>query len=234
MTAWWRTVHFWGRWNWPTAVGESGTPHDLTPTGWSSVRTGSTSTSQTRGQLIPWSRIMNGIWITWGKHSWNTNSRGVYTLRGMVATRNGGWMHTTLRHPYEDHQLRFDQHTRPYRAVDALRLESCCGSSPLRKATSPRRPGMGGSCRGVPGRREEPLDYQPCTAAGGGGGPGGSRPWQPLTAAIAIGAVGGQQTSRLPLRTGHGPHPAIAGEHPICVMCKVIKSVSGSGLVRVG
>lgn len=76
------------------------------------------------GQLIPWSRIMNGIWFTWGKHSWNTNSRGVYTLRGMVATRKGGWMHTTLRHPYEDHQLRFDQHTRPYRAVDVLRLES--------------------------------------------------------------------------------------------------------------
>ncbi|MFE3187163.1 hypothetical protein ACFXKR_40960 [Streptomyces violascens] len=76
------------------------------------------------GQLIPWSRIMNGIRITWGRHSWNTNSRGVYTLRGMVATRNGGWLHTTLRHPYEDYQMRFDQHSRPYRAVDALRLES--------------------------------------------------------------------------------------------------------------
>lgn len=75
------------------------------------------------GQLIPWSRVMNGIWLTWGKHPWNTNSRGLYTPRGMVATRDGGWMHTTLRHPYEDHQLRFDQHTRPYRAVDVLRLE---------------------------------------------------------------------------------------------------------------
>jgi hypothetical protein len=75
------------------------------------------------GRLIPWSRIMTGIWITWGKHSWNTNSRGMYTLRGMVAGRDGGWMHMTLRHPYEDHQLRFDRHARPYRAVDALRLE---------------------------------------------------------------------------------------------------------------
>ncbi|MGC0383416.1 hypothetical protein [Streptomyces sp. SAI-129] len=76
------------------------------------------------GRLVPWSRIMNGIRITWGKHPWNTNSRGLYTLRGMVATRDGGWLHMTLRHPYEDHQLRFDQHARPYRAVDALRLEA--------------------------------------------------------------------------------------------------------------
>ncbi|MDF6044225.1 hypothetical protein LRD69_19195 [Streptomyces sp. JH14] len=75
------------------------------------------------GPLIPWSRIMTGVWITWGKHSWNTNSRGKYTLKGMVAGRDGGWMHMTLRHPYEDYQLRFDQHARPYRAVDALRLE---------------------------------------------------------------------------------------------------------------
>ncbi|MFE3036450.1 hypothetical protein ACFXKY_32955 [Streptomyces canus] len=43
--------------------------------------------------------------------------------RGMVAGRGGGWMHMTLRHPYGDHQLRFDQHARPYRAVDVLRLE---------------------------------------------------------------------------------------------------------------
>ncbi|RIH60572.1 IS4/IS5 family transposase [Streptomyces sp. SHP22-7] len=44
---------------------------------------------------------------------------------------------------------------------------------------------MGGSCRGAPGRREEPLDHQPCIAAGDGGGPGSSRPWKPLTAAAA-------------------------------------------------
>ncbi|MFJ8085569.1 hypothetical protein ACIQ6Y_33945 [Streptomyces sp. NPDC096205] len=75
------------------------------------------------GQLIGWSRLMTGIWITWGKHSWNTNTRGVYTLKGTVARRDGGWLHMTLRHPYEAHQLRFDQHARPYRAVDVLRLE---------------------------------------------------------------------------------------------------------------
>lgn len=74
--------------------------------------------------LIPWSIIMNGAWITWGKHHWNTNSKGLYTLRGTVITRHGGWLHTTLRQPYEDHPMRFDQHTRPYRAVDVLRLES--------------------------------------------------------------------------------------------------------------
>ncbi len=76
------------------------------------------------GYLVPWSRVMDGIRITWGKHSWSTNSRGMYTFKGRVATRGGGWLHMTLRHPYEDHQLRFDQHTRSYRAVDALRLES--------------------------------------------------------------------------------------------------------------
>ncbi|MET7690284.1 hypothetical protein ABZT06_20255 [Streptomyces sp. NPDC005483] len=75
------------------------------------------------GRLIPWSRIMTGIWITWGKHSWASSSRGRYTVKGMVAGRGGGWMHMTLRHPYEDHQLRFDQHARPYRAIDVLRLE---------------------------------------------------------------------------------------------------------------
>ncbi|MFG2326644.1 hypothetical protein [Streptomyces sp. NPDC048568] len=76
------------------------------------------------GRLIPWSRIMTGISFSWGKHPWSSTSRGMYTLRGRVAGSSGGWMHMTLRHPYEDHPLRFDQHTRPYRAVDALRLES--------------------------------------------------------------------------------------------------------------
>lgn len=76
------------------------------------------------GRLVPWSRIMTGIRLTWGKHSWTTKSKGVYTFKGTVAGRDGGWLHMTLRHPYENHQLRFDQHTRPYRAVDALRLES--------------------------------------------------------------------------------------------------------------
>ncbi|MFD8376233.1 hypothetical protein ACFV2Z_36710 [Streptomyces sp. NPDC059688] len=75
------------------------------------------------GRSVPWSRIMTGIGITWGKHSWNTSSRGIYTLRGAVASRDGGWMHMTLRHPYENDLLRFDQHVRPYRALDALRLE---------------------------------------------------------------------------------------------------------------
>ncbi|MBL1083466.1 hypothetical protein JK359_16040 [Streptomyces actinomycinicus] len=76
------------------------------------------------GWLIPWSRIMSGIRITWGKNSWNTNTRGMYTLKGTVAGREGGWMHMTLRQPYEDCPLRFERHARPYRAVDALRLEA--------------------------------------------------------------------------------------------------------------
>ncbi|WUM10858.1 hypothetical protein OHB16_35615 [Streptomyces sp. NBC_00334] len=107
-----------GRW----AVGDAARPDthwvELRPDGLHQREPGS------EGQLIPWSRIMTGIWLTWGKHSRNTNTRGMYTVKGMVAERDGGWMHMTLRHPYEDHQLRFDQHARPYRAVDALRLES--------------------------------------------------------------------------------------------------------------
>ena len=75
------------------------------------------------GRLVPWSRIVTGVWITWGKQSWNANSRGRYTVKGMVAGHGGGWLHMTLRHPFEDQQLRFDQHARPYRAVDVLRLE---------------------------------------------------------------------------------------------------------------
>ncbi|MFF3524423.1 hypothetical protein ACFYYQ_27380, partial [Streptomyces albidoflavus] len=38
-------------------------------------------------------------------------------LSGNRASNRPGAVH-------EDHQLRFDQHTRPYRAVDVLRLES--------------------------------------------------------------------------------------------------------------
>ncbi|GHF96907.1 hypothetical protein [Streptomyces thermodiastaticus] len=74
-------------------------------------------------QLIPWSRVMTGIWITWGRFPWNTGSRGKYTLRGKVAGRAAGWLHMTLRHPYEDAALRFDRHEAKYRAVDAVRLE---------------------------------------------------------------------------------------------------------------
>ncbi|RDD84424.1 hypothetical protein [Streptomyces parvulus] len=76
------------------------------------------------GSFTPWSRIMTGIWFTWGEHSWGTNSRGAYTLRGKVAGRGTGWTHMTLRDPHENHQLRFDRHERPYRAVDVLRLET--------------------------------------------------------------------------------------------------------------
>ncbi|MFF7215882.1 hypothetical protein ACFZAU_36000 [Streptomyces sp. NPDC008238] len=75
------------------------------------------------GRLVPWSRIMTGIWFSWNKSSRSTQSKGEYTLWGTVAGRSGGWMHMTLRDPYEDHALRFDRHARRYRSVDAVRLE---------------------------------------------------------------------------------------------------------------
>ncbi|MFJ9046615.1 hypothetical protein [Streptomyces sp. NPDC102347] len=107
-----------GRW----AVGDATRPD----THWVEIRPGGLHQHEpdSEGRLVPWSRIMTGVWLTWGKHSGSTNSRGMYTFKGLVAERDGGWLHMTLRHPYENHQLRFDQHTRPYRAVDVLRLES--------------------------------------------------------------------------------------------------------------
>jgi hypothetical protein len=77
----------------------------------------------TEGELIPWARIMTGIRISWGRSSWNTNSRGWYTPRGTVTSGSRGWLHMTLRDPYEDRVLRFDRHAHPYRAVDAVRLD---------------------------------------------------------------------------------------------------------------
>lgn len=74
-------------------------------------------------QLIPWSRVMTGIWITWGRFPWNAGSRGKYTLRGTVAGRTAGWLHMLLRLPYEEAALRFDRHAGTYRAMDAVRLE---------------------------------------------------------------------------------------------------------------
>ncbi|MGW3974120.1 hypothetical protein ACWEFD_33120 [Streptomyces ardesiacus] len=103
------------------------------------------------GRSIPWPRIMTGVRLTWGKHSWSTNSRGMYTLKGTVAGRAGGWMHLTLRHPYEDQALRFDQHERPYRAVDALRLESL-----MRQLVDEGRPQLLGDPEWV-GRAVVPL-----------------------------------------------------------------------------
>ncbi|GGW39938.1 hypothetical protein GCM10010503_15440 [Streptomyces lucensis JCM 4490] len=96
------------------------------------------------GRLVPWHRIMTGVSITWGKHAWSTNGRGAYTLRGMVAGRDGGWLRMTLRHPYEDDRLRFDQHARPYRAVDVLRLEHL-----LRQLVDEGRPQLLGDPRWV-------------------------------------------------------------------------------------
>lgn len=126
---------------------------------------------------------MTGVWLTWGKHAWNTNNRGKYTLKGMVAERTGGWMHLTLRHPYEDLQLRFDQHERPYRAVDALRLEHL-----LRQLIDEEKLQLLGDPEWV-GRAvahlaawEEQLADGPCAAAGGEGGR--SHGHRPLTAAL--------------------------------------------------
>ncbi|MFI9568828.1 hypothetical protein [Streptomyces rishiriensis] len=119
---------------------------------------------------------MSGIRITWGKHSWDTNDKGVYTLKGTVAERNGGWMHMTFRHPYEDDQMRFDGHARAYRAVDFLRLEYLlrhlvAEGTPHFSAT---RTGRSVPWRTWPG--DEPVAHRPFAASCDSGGARGGRP----------------------------------------------------------
>ncbi|MGC4947433.1 hypothetical protein ACLQ2N_14720 [Streptomyces sp. DT224] len=120
-----------GRWGIGDSARPSGHWVELRPDGFQQHE------PDVEGQLVPWARVMTGIRITWGKHARNTSSRGKYTLKGLVADRDGAWLHMTLRDPYEDHQLRFDQHARPYRAVDALRLEAL-----LRRLTDEGRLGL--------------------------------------------------------------------------------------------
>ena len=79
-------------------------------------------------EVVPWSRIMLGFRITLGGRYPN---RDVYTQMGILGGlpgpfkgRGGGYLHMTVRHPYEDQQLFFDRHPRWYRTKDILILQS--------------------------------------------------------------------------------------------------------------
>ncbi|NUP42719.1 MAG: hypothetical protein HOY76_38275 [Streptomyces sp.] len=79
-------------------------------------------------EVVPWSRIMLGFRITLGGRYPN---RGAYTQMGVLGGlpgpfkgRGGGYLHMTVRHPYEDQQLFFDRHPRWYRTKDILVLQS--------------------------------------------------------------------------------------------------------------
>jgi hypothetical protein len=79
-------------------------------------------------EVVPWSRILLGFRITLGGRYPNS---GVYTQMGVLGGlpgpfkgRGGGYLHMTVRHPYEDHQLFFDRHPRWYRTKDILTLQT--------------------------------------------------------------------------------------------------------------
>ncbi|MFF4500062.1 hypothetical protein [Streptomyces sp. NPDC001401] len=81
-----------------------------------------------RVEIVPWSRIMLGFRITLGGRYPN---RDVYTQMGVLGGlpgpfkgRGGGYLHMTVRHPYEDQQLFFDRHPRWYRTKDVLTLQA--------------------------------------------------------------------------------------------------------------
>ncbi|MDQ0991016.1 hypothetical protein [Streptomyces sp. V3I7] len=79
------------------------------------------------GQLIPWGRIMLAPHITLGAKYPDNPHYGLLGLLGGLPGpwrgRGGGYLHLTLRHPYEDWLARFDRHPHRYPLVELLLLE---------------------------------------------------------------------------------------------------------------
>ncbi|MFB0632627.1 hypothetical protein [Streptomyces sp. AB3(2024)] len=80
-------------------------------------------------ELIPWSRIMLGMGVVIGAR-YPGRSETV-TLLGMAAGlpgplrgRRGGYLHMTVRHPYEDRQIFFDRHPQWYPLAEVTFLEA--------------------------------------------------------------------------------------------------------------
>ncbi|WP_445524464.1 hypothetical protein [Streptomyces cyslabdanicus] len=78
-------------------------------------------------QLIPWSRIMPGILFTLGA---KYPTRGNYSPMGMLGGlpgpwrgRGSGYLHMTLRHPYENWVARFSRHPRFYGGTELVLFE---------------------------------------------------------------------------------------------------------------
>ncbi|MFJ6560720.1 hypothetical protein ACIQMV_12685 [Streptomyces sp. NPDC091412] len=79
------------------------------------------------GQLIPWPRVMLGMLFTLGA---KYPARGNYSPMGMLGGlpgpwrgRGSGYLHMTLRHPYEDWVARFDRHPRFYGGTELVLFE---------------------------------------------------------------------------------------------------------------
>jgi hypothetical protein len=79
----------------------------------------------TEGLLIPWSRIMLGMRVTLGskypRRDHGTGLRNV--VPGPWKGHALGYLHMTLRHPYEDHVLRFGMHPGLYDLTEVVLLE---------------------------------------------------------------------------------------------------------------
>ncbi|GGX86245.1 hypothetical protein [Streptomyces anandii] len=80
------------------------------------------------GLLIPWSRIMTGMRLTLGA---KYPARGSYGLGGLLDGLPGPWrghgsgyLHMTLRHPYENWVARFHRHPRHYRGMEIVLLQA--------------------------------------------------------------------------------------------------------------
>ncbi|MEV5378411.1 hypothetical protein AB0L26_20930 [Streptomyces nondiastaticus] len=78
------------------------------------------------GRLIPWSRIMILGRCTLGAKY----PKGSYGAKALLDVLPGPWrghghgyLHMTLRHPYEDWQAPFDLHPRRYRPTELVLLE---------------------------------------------------------------------------------------------------------------
>ncbi|WP_234366288.1 hypothetical protein [Streptomyces albireticuli] len=78
------------------------------------------------GELIPWSRVMLATRVTLGAKYPRDSYGGWALLDGLPGPWRGrgrGYLHLTLRHPYEDRLAAFDRHPRRYRSIEFLLLE---------------------------------------------------------------------------------------------------------------
>ncbi|MFJ1650147.1 hypothetical protein ACIOC2_01770 [Streptomyces sp. NPDC088337] len=80
------------------------------------------------GLLIPWPRVMPGITFTLGAKY--PAKGGIHSPMGMLGGlpgpwrgQGGGYLHMTLRHPYEDWLARFDRHPRFYGGTELVLFE---------------------------------------------------------------------------------------------------------------
>ncbi|MFL4949179.1 hypothetical protein ACJ6WE_17855 [Streptomyces sp. MMS24-I31] len=80
------------------------------------------------GQLIPWPRIMLGMNLTMGSKYPARGSNGFGGLLGGLPGpwrgRGSGYLHMTLRDPYENWIARFDRHPRSYPGAHLVFLQT--------------------------------------------------------------------------------------------------------------